>query len=92
MLNPGSNMTKAIKVDSLRLAEELKKAHGDPRQTARAITDAVLNIDTTELATKSDMAVLRSDMAELEVRLIRHFYVVAFGIVGLTVTLMKYLP
>ena len=57
-----------------------------------AITDAVLNIDTMELATKSDMAVLRSDMAELEVRLIRHFYVVAFGIVGLTVTLMKYLP
>ena len=78
-------MTKAIKIDSLGLAEELEKANGDPRQTARAITDAVLNVDTTELA-------LKSDLAELEVRLIRHFYVVAFDIVGLTVTLIRYLP
>ena len=81
-------MTKPINLDSLKLAEELEKAKGDPRRTARAITDAILNIDTTELA-------LKSDIAALEVRLTRHFYVfyvATFGIIGLTVTLTKYLP
>ncbi len=44
-----------------------------------------------QLATKEDMAALKEDMAGSEVRLSRHLRVMAVGIVGLTVTLVKLL-
>ena len=51
-----------------------------------------------QLATKEDIAVLKEDIAvlkegiaALEVRLYRHLWVMAAGIVGLTVTLGKLL-
>ena len=40
---------------------------------------------------KEDIAVLKEDIAALEVRLYRHLRVMAAGIVGLTVTLVKLL-
>ena len=43
------------------------------------------------LATKEDIAVLKEDIAALEVRLYPHLRVMAAGIVGLTVTLVKLL-
>lgn len=48
------------------------------------------------VATKADLAALKSelkaDLAALEARLYRHLWIMAAGIVGVTVTLIKLIP
>ena len=51
---------------------------------------AELKADIAEV--KADLAAVRTEIAELEARLHRHLWVMAAGIVGLTVSLTVALP
>ncbi len=43
-------------------------------------------------ATKGDVAALKTDIAEFKAEIYRHLWLMAAGIVGLTVTLVKLIP
>ncbi|PTM75295.1 hypothetical protein [Cereibacter johrii] len=51
----------------------------------RAIAEGVSEADTTSL-------IIKTDLAELKADLYRRLWIMAAGIVGLTVTLIKVLP
>ena len=62
----------------------------------KSIGDAVTRADIEPLATRefvrSEMAGVRTELANLEARLFRHMWVMAIGIVGATFTLLKLFP
>jgi hypothetical protein len=53
-----------LRFDTLKLARELTAAGMDPRQ-AEALVRGLGDMDTSELATKSDLGLLRTEMADL---------------------------
>ncbi len=65
-------------------------AAGVPEAKARSAAEAIPA--TEQLATKTDLAVLRTEMATEFKYLYRHLWIVAAGIVGLNVALIKLLP
>ena len=50
------------------------------------------DIEQLRLATQADLAAVRTDMAEQFVALYKQLWLMAVGIVGLTVTLVKLIP
>lgn len=52
----------------------------------------IAEADMSQLATKQDLAALKTDLSEFKAELFRHLWIMAAGIVGLTVTLIKILP
>ena len=62
-------MAHAFKIDTLQLAEDLEAAKGDPRKTARVIGNTIGSIDISDLATKADIAGVKTEIAELKVDL-----------------------
>jgi hypothetical protein len=68
----------------LKFARSLTDA-GFTQEQAEAIVRGIADADTSELATKQDLA-------ELKAELFRFMLVQSVGIVGLTVTLIKLLP
>lgn len=85
----------ALHFDTLKFARKLKAA-GLTEEAAEAIAEGVGEFDASDLATKGDIAELRAatktDIAELRADLYRQLWIMAIGIVGLTVTLIKLLP
>ena len=57
-------MASALKIDTLKLADDLEAAKGDPRQTARVIGKTIGTIDISELATKSDVAEAKAELKQ----------------------------
>jgi hypothetical protein len=95
-----------LKIDTLKFAKELTEA-GMTQAQAEAIVRGVAEADTSDLATKADIAAVKSDLkaeiarlearidtaiAELKAEMFRFLYLQAAGIVGLTVALIKLLP
>ena len=87
----------AAAFDTLAAARNLEAA-GIERAHAEAIADAVRDAagaDREQLATKADLAVLRTDLAALETRMFKFGIGLAFAIVfanvSLTVALIKLL-
>jgi hypothetical protein len=88
-----------LKIDTLKFAKELTGA-GLTQEQAEAIVRGLSDADTSDLATKADLAQLRADMkadiAELKAEIFRFMYLQAMTVigltVGLTVTLIKLLP
>ncbi|MCY4133188.1 MAG: hypothetical protein OXF39_11180 [Nitrospira sp.] len=98
--------------DTHKAVKALKEAGADER-LAEAVVATVGNAMGENMATKTDIAsvrsdlaadiasvrsdltaeiaAVRSDLAALEARLYRHLWIMAAGIVGLTVTLVKLL-
>ena len=70
--------------DTLKAAKTLKEAGFEEAQ-AEAVVAAVGGDMGENVATKADLAAL-------EARLYRHLWIMAAGIVGVTVTLMKLIP
>ena len=70
--------------DTLKAAKTLKEAGFEEAQ-AEAVVAAVGGAMGENVATKADLAAL-------EARLYRHLWIMAAGIVGVTVTLMKLIP
>jgi hypothetical protein len=95
-----------IRFDTLKFAQRVAEA-GLPREAAEAIAAGLAEADTSELATKHDVAALRAelkmdiaelrtelktDISELKAEMFRFMLVQGVGIVGLTVALVKLLP
>ncbi len=74
--------------DTHKAVKALKEAGADER-LAEAVVATVGNAMGENVATKADIAAVRSDIAALEARLYRHLWIMAAGIVGLTVALVK---
>jgi len=84
-----------LTIDTLALANKLKKAGAEGKQ-AEAMAEAIatgVSGASGELATKTGLTALatKTDLANLEVRTMRHTYVVAAVIVAV-VLLQPYLP
>jgi hypothetical protein len=73
-----------LRIDTLKFVRKLTEA-GMERRMAEAIVEGLAEADTSELATKADLA-------ELKAELFRFMLVQSIGIVGLTVALVKLLP
>ena len=95
-------MSAALRIDTLKFVRRLTDA-GMERPMAEAIVDGLADADTSDLATKADIAALRTDLAaarseaktdlaEAKAEMFRFMLVQSIGIVGLTVALMKLLP
>lgn len=77
-------MANALHIDTLKFSRKLIEAGMEPK-AAEAIAEGLAEADTSTLATKQDLA-------EFKAELFRHLWIMAAGIVGLTVTLIKVLP
>jgi hypothetical protein len=92
-------MPATLRIDTLKFAKELTDA-GLTQAQAEAIVRGVSEADTSDLASKADIALLRTDLAELKAELLRFLYLQAITVIGLTVglstgltvTLIKLLP
>lgn len=69
---------------------------GMERPMAEAIVEGIAEADTSELATKADVARVEAkidtSIAELRAEMLRFMMVQAVTIIGVTVTLIKLLP
>ena len=77
-------MSATLRIDTLKFVRKLTEA-GMERPVAEAIVEGLAEADTSDLATKADLA-------ELKAEIFRFMLLQAVGIVGLTVTLIKLLP
>jgi hypothetical protein len=77
-------MPATLRIDTLKYARKLTEAGMEPRM-AEAIVEGLAEADTSDLATKSDLA-------ELKAEIFRFMLLQAVGIIGLTVALIKVLP
>jgi hypothetical protein len=77
-------MAATLRIDTLKFVRKLTEA-GMERHTAEALAEGLAEADTSDLATKTDLAELKSE-------LFRFMLVQSIGIVGLTVALIKLLP
>jgi ABC-type sulfate transport system substrate-binding protein len=84
-------MPATLRIDTLKFVRKLTEAGMDRRQ-AEAIVDGLSEADTSELATKTDIAELRVEMREMKAEIFRAMLIQAGTIVGLTVALTKLLP
>ena len=77
-------MSAALRIDTLKFVRKLTEA-GMERPVAEAIVEGIAEADTSDLATKADLA-------ELKAEIFRFMLLQAVGIIGVTVTLVKLLP
>ncbi len=77
--------------DTHKAVKELKQAGFDDTQ-AEAVVATVGDAIGGNVATKTDIAALKTDIAALKADIYRHLWLMAAGIVGLTVTLVKLIP
>ena len=77
-------MAAALRIDTLKFVRRLTDA-GMERPMAEAIVEGIAEADTSELATKTDLAEFKAEM-------LRFMMVQAVTIIGVTVTLLKLLP
>ena len=77
-------MANALHIDTRKFSRKLIEAGMEPK-AAEAIAEGLAEADTSTLATKQDLA-------EFKAELFRPLWLMAAGIVGLTVTLIKVLP
>ena len=88
-------MAAALRIDTLKFVRKLTEA-GMERPMAEAIVEGIAEADTSELATKGDVARVEAKIdtsaAELRAEMLRFMMVQAVTIIGVTVTLIKLLP
>ena len=91
-------MAASLRIDTLKFARRLTDA-GLSREAAEAIVEGLNEADLSELATKADIADLRTEIAgvrgeikDLRADLYSRLWVMGLGIVGLTVALLRLLP
>ena len=80
-----------MRIDTLKFARRLADA-GLSREAAEAIAEGLSEADTSELASKTDIADVKTAIADLRADIYNRLWVMGLGIVGLTVALIKILP
>ena len=94
----GGNVATKADLTEVRVALEadvaaVKADIEQLRLTTQAELAAVkADIEQLRLTTQADLAAVRTEMAEQFAALYKHLWVMAAGIVGLTVTLVKLIP
>ena len=76
-------MTHALQIDTLEFSKKLKAAGADER-LAEAIVEGLTAADTSRLATRTDLAVVRTEIADLRSEL-------KLEIAGVRSDLLKYM-
>jgi len=95
-------MSAALRIDTLKFVRRLTEA-GMARPMAEAIADGIAEADTSELATKADLASLKAELkadiaalqfqaSENKAEVFRFMMLQVATTVGLTVALIKLLP
>jgi hypothetical protein len=95
-------MSAALRIDTLKFVRKLTDA-GVERPVAEAIADGLAEADTSEPATKADLAALKAELkadinavrfeaAENKSEIFRFMMLQVATTVGLTVALIKLLP
>jgi hypothetical protein len=95
-------MSAALRIDTLKFVRKLTDA-GMERPMAEAIADGLAEADTSDLATKADLAALKAELkadinavrfeaAENKSEMFRFMMLQVATTVGLTVALIKLLP
>jgi hypothetical protein len=95
-------MGLTLHIDTLKFARALKEAGADER-LAEAIAGGFASVDTSEFATKTDIAgldakidtgiaELKSEIADSFKELYRHLWIMGASIVGLIVAIDKLFP
>jgi hypothetical protein len=89
------DLAATLRIDTLKFVRKLTDA-GMERRLAEAIVEGLADTDTSELATKADIARVEAKIdtanADLRAEIFRVMMLQAIAIVGLTVTLIKLLP
>ncbi len=80
-----------LSFDTHKAVKALKEAGFDDGQ-AEAVVATVGEAIGGNVATKADIAGLKADIAGLKADVFRHMWLMATGIVGLTVALVKLIP
>ncbi len=82
----------ALAFDTYKAVKALREAGAD-EALAEAVVATVGDAIGGNVATKADLAEVKAELkaalAEMEARLLRHLWIMAAGIVGLTVALVK---
>ena len=82
-------------VDILKIAKRVE-AGGLTREQADAIASSLHDVDTSDLATKTDLTELESDLrtelAQMETRLTGQIYIGQAATIGIPFTLLRLFP
>ncbi|RJL19223.1 DUF1640 domain-containing protein [Paracoccus siganidrum] len=84
-------MANALHIDTLKFSRRLVAAGMEPA-AAEAIAETFGEIDTSELATKSDLRELRAEMREMENRLVIKTGGMIVGALAILMALMRLIP
>ena len=76
-------------IGGLSTSHKALREAGADEALAEAVVATVGDAIGSNVATKADLAEVKAELAEMEARLHRHLWVMAAGIVGLTVALVK---
>jgi hypothetical protein len=79
----------ALHIDTLKLARKLATA-GLDRGVAEALADGIGEIDTSDVATKADIAELKTDLAEIKSEILKWMFGQTLLILGVVTTLLKF--
>ncbi|WP_299085769.1 hypothetical protein [uncultured Ruegeria sp.] len=90
-------MAQSLQIDTLAFSKSLKKAGADEK-LAEAIVEGISKVDTSDLATKTDITQLRGEIKDVKVELktefaalYKHLWLMGLGIVALVTALDKLL-
>ena len=86
-----TGMANALHIDTLKFSRRLVAAGMEPA-AAEAIAETFGEIDTSELATKSDLRELRAEMREMENRLVIKTGGMIVGALAILMALMRLIP
>lgn len=84
-------MANALHIDTLKFSRRLVAAGMEPA-AAEAIAETFGEIDTSELATKTDLRELRAEMREMENRLVIKTGGMIVGALAILMALMRLIP
>ena len=87
---------RLVDIMSRALGDRVTKADLEPLATKEFVRAEIASVDGRVAGLRSEMqsqiAGVRTEIANLEARLFRHLWVMAVGIVGATFTLLKLFP
>lgn len=86
-----TGMANALHIDTLKFSRRLVAAGMEPA-AAEAIAETFGEIDTSELATKTDLRELRAEMREMENRLVIKTGGMIVGALAILMALMRLIP
>ena len=79
----------ALTIDALKFARRLEDAGADDK-LAEAIAEGISEMDTSRLATKEDIHLLKADLVELKAEMVKMHLLTTLGIIAATFTMLRF--